>query len=599
MAEFNVMNESQRRKFATVVVADVVGYSRLMESNDSDTVARLQSMQKEVVSPQTHRFRGRIVKTTGDGWLAEFSSATDAVRSSIEIQDMIVKDNAVFSRDQRIEIRIGVNLGDIFLENDDIFGTGVNVAKRLETLAAPGGICISKAVYDQIQGILDLAFEDMGDQTVKNISYPIHCYLIRLDSRRRLLEASEPDQSVPRASVAVLPFANLSNDPDQEYFADGMAEDIITALSRFRQLFVIARNSTFVYKHQKVDIRQVARELGVRYVLEGSVRRVTNRLRFTAQLIDASTGGHLWADRFDGGIEDIFELQDRITEKVVGAIEPHIRRAEITRARRKRPENLEAYDRFLQALPLAYAMKQEENVKALSLCLEALHIDPSFAPAAAFAAWCYEQRVMRHWPTMHEDDARQAVGLARSAIVSATDDENTIALAGFVLLRLGRDYDSGMASMRRALKLNPNNAFVLMLAGWGNLFGGDLEEGMTNLERARDLSPADPTAFYVLTGLGMGYVLKGQYAEAAALATVSAALYGDWDATYVVLSISNAYLGRIDDARMAADKLQMLLPKTTVSDYKSILCFRDPERLAIVQEGLRIAGVKDKSGNDD
>jgi tetratricopeptide (TPR) repeat protein len=370
-----------------------------------------------------------------------------------------------------------------------------------------------------------------------------------------------------------------------------MVEEITSALGRIRWFFVIARNSAFTYKGRAVDVRQVGRELGVRYVLEGSVRKSADRVRFTAQLIDAVSGGHLWAERFDGRLEDVFDFQDRITDRVVGAIEPQIHRAEIERVRRKRPENLEAYDLFLQALPHAYCMKPDENARAVAMFRRVRELDPRFAPAAAFEAWCYEQGVTRHWPGAQEGDAAQAVDLARSALRSDTDDENTIAIAGFVLLRLSDDYDTAIAALRRATELNPNNAFVLMNAGWGHIFAGNLDEAMSHLERARDVSPSDPTAFYVLTGLGMGQALQGRYEEAVALAGASAALYGDWDATYVLLAFANAQLGRLDDARAAARRLLVLLPNATVSSYKDLLCFRDPARLALVQQGLRIAGI--------
>jgi len=578
------------RRLATIVVADLVSYSRLMETDEAGTLQRLQAMRSEVVFPQTKTFRGRIVKTTGDGWLAEFGSVTDAVRSSMEIQDAMAARNDGLPRDQRLDLRIGINLGEIIFEHDDIYGTGVNVAARLESLAAPGGVCISGAVHDQIQGMPDLAFDDMGQQQIKNIARPVHCWALRLTSHRRLM-SSTLDQTAPAASIAVLPFANLSNDPDQEYFADGMVEDIITALSRFRRLFVIARNSTFVYKNRPVDVRQVARELGVRYVLEGSVRKAADRVRLTAQLIDALSGGHLWAERFDGALEGIFDFQDRVTERVVGAIEPQIRRAEIERLRRRRPENLEAYDLFLRALPHVYSMRPDENTRALAVFEEVRRLEPLFAPAAAFAAWCYEQRVTRRWPTMREDDAEQAVTLARAALASDTDDENAIAIAGFVLLRLSDDDDTAMAAMTRATDLNPNNAFVRMNAGWGHIFAGDLDEAMTHFERAREVSPSDPAAFYVLTGLAMGHAQRGLYEEAVALASASAALYGDWDATQCVLAFANAHLGRLDDARSAARRLVALLPNATVSSYKDLLHFRQPARLALVQEGLRIAGI--------
>ena len=584
-------DQQVRRRLATIVAADVVGYSRHMDTDEVGTLARLKSMRSEVVYPETTRRSGRIVDTAGDGWLAEFASVTDALLSSIAIQDAMQERNTGLPRDARFEIRIGMNLGEVICEGDAIYGTGVNVAARLEALAPPGGICISDSVHDHMQGVPDVACDDMGEQVVKNISRPVRCYALRLEPRRRVLSGAGGSRVTPTASIAVLPFADLSSGKDQEYFADGMVEDIITALSRFRQLFVIARNSSFVFKHRAVDIRQVAVELGVRYVLEGSVRRETSRIRLTAQLIDASTGGHLWAERFDGDIADVFELQDQVTEKVVGAIEPQIRRAEIERARRKRPENLEAYDRFLQALPLVYAMRPAECAQALALFREVLDLDPRFMPAAAYAAWCHEQSVVRGWPTARPGDAEEAVRLVREVLRSDTDDENALSLAGFVLFRLSEDVDAGLRALRRATELNPNNAFVAMNAGWANIFAGDIGEAMTLLERARAVSPSDPTAFYVLSGLGMAHALQGRYDEAVALAGASAALYGDWDATYGVLTFANAHLGRLDDARAAAAKLQALLPGITVTKYKDLVRFRDPSRLAVVQEGLRLAGL--------
>jgi len=572
-------------------MADVVGYSRQMERDEDGTVWRLKSMREEVVEPITQRFRGRIVDTAGDGWLAEFASVTDAVQSSLAIQDAMQARNADLLRDERFELRIGINLGEVICEGQAIFGTGVNVAARLEALAAPGGICISGAVHDQMQGLPDVACDDMGEQQVKNISRPIHCFAIRMEPHRRMHGATTPGRAAPTASIAVLPFANLSNDPDQEYFADGMVEDITTALSRFRQLFVIARNSTFVYKGRHVDIRHVARDLGVRYVLEGSVRRSDDRVRLTAQLIDASTGGHLWAERFDGRLADIFDLQDRITAKVVGAIEPQMRRAEIERARRKRPESLEAYEHFLRGLPLVYAMRPEDNVQALALFRRTMELDPHYVPAAAYAAWCYEQRVGRGWTDAPREDEDEAVRLARAVLTSDTEDENSIAIAGFVLLRLGHDYGKAVHALQRACELNPNNAFVAMNAGWGEIFAGDVGQGLTDLERARELSPADPTAFYVLTGLGMAHALQGRHEEAVALAGASAALYGDWDATYPVLVFANVQLGRMDEARAALANLRRLAPGLTASRYGELARFRDPARLAPILEALRLAGL--------
>jgi len=585
------MSEKLQRRLATIVMADVVGYSRQMERDEVGTVLRLQSMRQEVVEPLTSRFRGRIVDTAGDGWLAEFASVTDAVQSSLAIQSALQTRNADLARDDRFEIRIGINLGEVICEGSSIYGTGVNVAARLEALAAPGGICASGAVHEQLQALADVAFDDMGEQQVKNIARPIRCYAIRVEPHRRVHGGTPAGRAAPTASIAVLPFANLSTDPDQEYFADGIVEDIITALSRFRQLFVIARNSSFVYKGKQVDIRQVARELGVRYVLEGSVRRSNDRVRLTAQLIDAPSGGHLWAERFDGDLADIFDLQDRITARVVGAIEPHMRRAEIERAKRKRPESLQAYDHFLRALPLVYAMRPADNSQALALFRKTMEYDPHYMPAAAYAAWCHEQRVGRGWTAAPGEDEAEAVRLARAALNSDTDDENAIAIAGFVLLRLGHDYDTAIHALRRATELNPNNAFVAMNAGWGQIFAGDVSQGLTDLERARELSPADPTAFYVLTGLAMAHALQGRHEEAVALAGASAALYGEWDATYPVLVFANAMLGRMDEAKAALAKMQRLIPGITLSRYGELARFRDPARLALILDGLRLAGL--------
>jgi TolB-like protein/class 3 adenylate cyclase/Flp pilus assembly protein TadD len=572
-------------------MADVVGYSRQMEHDEAGTIERLKSMRREVVEPQTRRFRGRIVDTAGDGWLAEFSSVTDAVRSSLAIQDAMQVRNAELSRDARFEIRIGINLGEVVCDGDAIFGNGVNVAARLEALAEPGGICVSSAVHDQLRGLPDVACDDLGEQKVKNIARPVHCYAIRVGPHRRIQAAAGSARAMPSASIAVLPFANLSSDPHQDYFADGMVEDITTALSRFRQLFVIARNSTFAYKGRSVDVRQVARELGVRYVLEGSVRRAGDVVRLTAQLIDASTGGHLWAERFDGELTDVFDLQDRITEKVVGAIEPQMRRAEIERARRTRTESMEAYDHFLRALPHAYVMRAEDNARALGLFLETLRLDPNFMPAAAYAAWCYEQRVGRHWTAAPVEDAAEAVRLAQLVLRSDSEDENAISLSGFVLLRLGYDYDTAIHALRRAAELNPNNAFVAMNAGWGQIFAGDIDRGLTYLERARELSPSDPTAFYVLTGLAMAHALQGRFEEALAFAETSVALYGDWDATCCVLVFINARLGHLEAAKATLEKLLRLIPGMTVSASGELMRFRDAGRLALVQDGLRLAGM--------
>jgi len=341
---------SQTRRLAAILAADVAGYSRLMGADEEGTLAALKAIRSEVADPKVKEHRGRIVKTTGDGLLIEFSSVVDAVRCAVELQQGMTERNAEVRETRSIEFRIGINLGDIILDDDDIYGDGVNVAARLEALAEPSGICVSRVVRDQVRDKLDLTFEDLGEQTLKNIARPVHVWRVRLGPTEAVRFAPLPLPDKP--SIAVLPFQNLSGDPEQEYFADGMVEEIITALSRIRWLFVIARNSSSTYKGRAVDVRQVARELGVRYVLEGSVRKASNRVRITAQLIEAETGAHLWADRFDGSLEDVFEFQDQVATNVAGVIEPALQASEIRRVARKPTSDLTAYDLCLRAQPL-------------------------------------------------------------------------------------------------------------------------------------------------------------------------------------------------------------------------------------------------------
>jgi TolB-like protein/Tfp pilus assembly protein PilF len=392
-------------------------------------------------------------------------------------------------------------------------------------------------------------------------------------------------------SIAVLPFSNLSGDPSQGYFVDGMVDGIISALSRFKWLTVIARNSTFAYKDRPEDVRLIAKDLGARYVLEGSVRATAQRVRIHGQLIDASSGTHLWADHFDGDMADVFDLEDQVTESVVSALEPQIRRAEIDKARRKRPENLDAYDLFLRSLPHAYAMRPDDNAAALGFLEEAMRLDPGFIPARAFAAWCLEERLTRGWPSAREDDAQRALGLAQEVLAADTDDATLISIAGFVLVMVGRRYDTGLEALRLAVELNPNNAFVLMNAGWAEAFAGDVTTARERFVRARSLNPRDPAAFYVLTGLGMVSVLLGRHEEAVEFAARSAAVYSEWDATYFVLAMALAASGRSDEAHAAVSRLLELWPTVSIAHYRRMIPIRDPERLAILERNMRLAGV--------
>ncbi|HEY5685785.1 MAG TPA: adenylate/guanylate cyclase domain-containing protein [Acidimicrobiia bacterium] len=581
------------RKLAAVVVADVVGYSALMESDEQSTIAEMRRLSSDIVAPVTERFNGRVVKGTGDGWLAEFGSVTDAVFSSLEIQAELALRQDRTPQSPRLALRIGVSLGEITVDDGDVFGTGVNLAARLESIAIPGGVCVSDWAYQQVRSLPELHIDDMGPQSLKNLTSPVHTYMIyrRSGSHDPGFPAHRPtEHAVPlgRASVAVLPFANLSNDPSQDYFADGMVDDILTALARFKSLVVVARQSSFAYKGRAIDVREVGRELGVRYVLEGSVQRSDRRVRLTGQLIDAATGAHVWADRFEGDLADVFDLQDRLTDDVVGTLEPQIQRAEIERARRARPDSLDAHDLYLRALPHVYAMRPVDNGLGLELLNEAMRLDPGYIPARAFASWCYEQRLTRGWPSSQPDDPERAVLLARQTLDADTGDANAISIAGFVLLMVGRDYEPGLTALRDAVRLNPFNAFVLMNGGWGEVWAGSLDDAVLLLQRARSISPRDPAAYFVVTGLAMAALLSGSYDEATALASQAKALYPSWDATFVVLGLALAHSGRLDEAGDALERATQLLEGGSLERLVEMLPVRDPDRRAVFEEGIRL-----------
>jgi adenylate cyclase len=595
---FGMPEERVQRRLTTILAADVVGYSRLMERDEAGTMALLRARRQDVLMPLVARQGGRVFKVMGDGVLIEFPSVVSAVECAIDLQKAMQARNAGIPADQHILLRIGINLGDVIVEGSDLYGDGVNLAARLESLAEPGGICVSGDVYRQVRSKLQMQFQDLGEQKVKNIVGPVHAYRVQADGAGS--GATEPVEIAPSAStlprkpsIAVLPFANMSGDPEQEYFADGMVEDIITALSRFNQLFVIARNSSFTYKGRAVDVRQVAKELGVHFVLEGSVRRAGSKVRITGQLIDAATGAHLWADRFDGALEDVFDLQDKITGSVVGAIEPTLRKAEIERARRRPVENLDAYDLYLRALPHIYAFRPDENLAGLELLRKAIDLDPTYAPALAYAAWCLEQRIVRGWPPVGDDDRERAIALARRAVAAGSEDAMALVAAGFVLVMVARDYDTGLDAVRRALKLNPGSGFVALLASAALCFGSNAEDALMLAERAMALSPLDPGFFMFLSIAGFAHLFSGRPDQALDLAKRSIALYPDWDTTYWVLVSAYAQLDRLADARAALAKLRSLSPGLTVSGARQRLPIGNPASLDMVLDGLREAGLPD------
>lgn len=581
------------RKLAAILVADIVGFSRLMSVDEDDTLVRVRAIQNDVVSPTVVAHQGRVAKRTGDGVLAEFRSVVTAVRCALALQDTMVQRNAGVPGDRRIEFRIAVHLGDVVEESDgDLMGDGVNIAARLEALAPTGGICLSEDAYRQVRGRLDLDVVDRGETHLKNIADPIRIYTIG-GAAHGIAETWAPSTQIAaeKPSIAVLPFSNMSGDPEQEYFVDGMVEDIITALSRFDELAVIARNSTFVYKGRAVEIRQVGRDLGVRYVLEGSVRRAGNRLRITGQLIDAATGAHLWADRFDGRLEDVFDLQDQITASVVGELEPNMRKAEIERARRKPAAHLGAYDFYLQALPHVYAVLPDRNRQALELLERAMELDPKYAPALAHGGWCLVQRITRGWPDYSEDDRALAISLARRALAAGSDDAKAVVLGGFVLSMLRADYAAGLDAVRRAVDINPGSGFVAAMAGSALVFGDEIAEGLPLVERGIALSRNDPNLFAQLSVAAAGRLFAGQPEQAIALAARSNALNPDWDSARWVLIVAYTETGQFDEARATARALMEVNPGARASTYERALPMRNPEQRAKVAQSLINAGI--------
>ena len=495
---------TESRKLAAILAADVVGYSRLTGADEDRTLARLRALRSDLIDPTVAVHSGRVVKRTGDGALVEFRSVVDAVRCAIEVQNAMVERNAGVSEDRRIEFRIGIHLGDIVEESDgDLMGDGINIAARLEGIAQPGAICLSEDAYRQVKARLDIEVNDLGQTQLKNISEPIRVYSVQVGVPARAKPAQapiEPQVKTPaqhhvpeKPSIAVLPFQNMSGDPEQEYFADGMVEDLITGLSRIKWLFVIARNSSFVYKGKAVDIRQVGRELGVRYVLEGGVRKAANRLRITAQLIEAETGTHLWADRFDGGLEDVFDLQDQITDRVIGIVEPSLQKSEIERSRRKHPDNLDAYDLYLRALPHMEFIRPADARIAAGFLEDAINLDPNLAAAHARLAHCHEICFLNDG--FDEEERSAGIRHARATIASGVDDATALAIAAFVINNLGKDHAAAMNTIERALSLNASCAQAHYYGALVHALSGNPTTAASHASRALRLSPFDPSAY--------------------------------------------------------------------------------------------------------
>jgi len=582
------------RKLTAILAADVVGYSAMMERDETATFERLRAEQAELFEPEIAEHGGRIFKLMGDGLLAEFGSAVRAVECAVSLQRGLAERNAALPDDARVELRIGVNLGEVIVEGDDRYGEGVNIAARLQQMGEPGGIWVSEKVLREVERKLAIGFEPMGEQKAKNIVTPIAAY--RVVAERRAAPSAKPDALPSRPALVVLPFANLGKDPDQEWFADGIVHDIITALSRFRSFAVIARNSSFVYKGRAVDVRQVARELGVRYVLEGSVRRAGDRLRIAAQLVDGATGSHLWAEQFDGASEDLFDFQDRITESVAMLVEDRIQAAEIARWRRERPESLASYDLYLQAVWKIDKETNRDNADAITLLTRALEMEPDNALFIAQAVWALDFRVAMGWPAFGADDRQACIDLARRGLQSANGDPIVMAICGLALVQSGRDYDLGMAALDTAASAHPNNLMAIHRAGVGHLHCGRIEDALRLFHRALRLNPNGPESHTTLAAIAHAHIVLGDHAEALAWAGRGFALKTTFHPTLWMLIAANALLGRMEEAQRFLGIFRAIAPGVTVSSIKAGQPAKDPARLASILQGLRIAGLEEGDG---
>ena len=590
--------ERMTRRLAAILAADVVGYSRLMGRDENGTLARFKSHVTDRLEPTLARHGGRLVKLTGDGALVEFVSAVGALGAAIEFQQAMADINRDQPTDVAMVFRIGVHLGDLIDEDNDVYGDAVNIAVRLESQAPPGGIVVSRTVHEAVTGRVKAAFEDLGNLELKNIERPIQAFRVTWqavdwpvsEAAPTTTPIAGPPPLPDKPSIAVLPFQNMSGDPEQEYFVDGLVEEIITGLSRSKAIFVIARNSSFTYKGRAVDVRQIGRELGVRYVLEGSVRKAGDRLRITGQLIEAENGVHLWADRFDGGLADIFDLQDQITAQVIGAIAPRVEQAEIERARRK-TANLDAYDYYLRAWAAIYRFSSEGSQEALVLLEKAIALDPDFAIAYATAAVCYFIRRAFSWSTDPAHEAAEAERMARRAMELDSSDARVLTFyAQTLIYNVGR-LDEAVACLDQAIRADPNYANAWMWRGNTRSYLGDAERAIEDLQQALRLSPLDSTLWIAQTGMANAHFLRGRYEEA--LSWVSAALrqHPHSLSGLRVAIAANALAGHLDAARQLVDRYRELDPTARLAKMREWWWFRGGEDVEKYLRGFRLAGM--------
>jgi adenylate cyclase len=581
------------RRLVAVFAADVEGYSRLMGADEVGTLKGLTE-RRAILDRFIGDHGGRIANTAGDSVLAEFGSAVDAVQCAVTAQAALTGANANLAPDRHINFRIGVHIGDVMVRAGDLFGDGVNIAARLQSLAQPGGVCVSGTTYEQVRKVLPVAFTDLGLQQVKNIEDPVRAYAARelAEAIRSAAVAEDSLRPLPlpdKPSIAVLPFENMSGDPEQEYFADGMVEEIITALSRFKWLFVIARNSSFTFKGKAVDVKRVGRELGVRYVLEGSVRKASGKVRITGQLIDAVTGAHIWADKFERDLKDVFALQDEVTVAVVSAVQPKLLQTEIEMATRRRPENLTAYDLCLRARKQYYLATREGYAEALQLAHRALDLDPRSIEAAVWAALAHGNNVTLGFSTDPQFERNEAIRLSRLGLSLDENDGGALAAAGMVTAFFVGDYETAIDFADRAVSCNPNDARAWRLRGWTYKTASQYEEAIRSFERSIRLDPLDPALFQALAGIGQSLIELRRFDEAIPVTKKALRQNQSYSPTYRVLVSALTHLGRDAEARDAAARMLEVDPAFTISGW--IARGWSPANLKLQIEGLRKAGL--------
>ncbi|WP_027055333.1 adenylate/guanylate cyclase domain-containing protein [Mesorhizobium erdmanii] len=579
---------SENRKLAAILAADVVGYSRLASADEDRTLARLRALRSDLIDPTIEVHHGRVIKRTGDGALVEFRSVVDAVRCAVEVQNGMVERNAGVPQDRRIEFRIGIHLGDVVEESDgDLMGDGVNIASRLEGVAAPGAICLSEDAYRQVKARLDLSVSDLGSTQLKNIAEPIRVYSLQVGAAGTKAAATS-EAAPPKLSIAVLPFANMSGDAEQEYFADGISEDTITALSKLSQLFVIARNSSFTFKGKNVNVQEVGRNLGVRYVLEGSVRKSGNRVRITAQLIDATTGGHLWAERFDRDLTDIFAVQDDVTQHIVGALALNLTEVDQQRLVTEQTDNLEAYDCFLRGREHLRRVTREQNNQARDLLQRAIELDPKFAPAYAFLAIAHGLDYINRWSTSPSTSMEQAQEFATRAV--ALDDRYPYAhwALAIINLHLGR-HDVAIREAERSIALAPNLSEGHEALGNTLHYSGRSEEALVCFDRAMALNPYYPDMLLHFQAQAMFQL--GRYEDAVASLKRRLVRNPGTDVSRVLLAASYGHLGRFAEARAAWQEVLRVNPDYSLEYRRKVLPYKNPADFERVVDGLRKAGV--------